>query len=199
MPFTPPRWIAKTGAAKDLEGGTYDPDNRTITWSIIVNPSGAPLSNLRIEDDLSQAGNPDLIFQSAQWATAPSAIRWDDTAKKWVMVSGGTDVVWSNEGSLLIIEPDDHKTYTYPSSSVSQPVRLTIVSKIPSGDDPVTGTLTYNNTARAFWDGNSTGSNASSGNITVGHAAITKKGDIMPGTGGVPATIKWAVTVDPKK
>lgn len=62
--FFTPEWIVKSGSkGNEYNGGVYDPQNRTITWTITANQMGAGLENLTIVDVLEDG----LSWQSARW------------------------------------------------------------------------------------------------------------------------------------
>jgi trimeric autotransporter adhesin len=148
--FTPPTWITKTGVSNDSGPGVYDPTNRTITWTIDINPAGASLENVIITDVLP--GN--LVLNNAFWQT------WD-----------GSDWVGSNP-----ITPNASNQYLI--GNISTAVRLVIVSDVPD-QLYVTNTTTYNNSASLTWDGLpvptiTTGVVP----VTVGYTALSKSGVI---------------------
>lgn len=147
---------SKTGVADDGFGeGTYDPTDRTITWTIEVDNKGQTLKELTITDVL-QGG---LTFESAVWE------RWVDPS--WVPVEGKS---WTSE-------PTDG---IYAIGDVDYLGRLVILSNVPDEDENGSvASKTYNNQASASWEspGGSTG-NAGTDNpgVGIGYDAITKTG-----------------------
>ncbi|ACL22308.1 LPXTG-motif cell wall anchor domain protein [Desulfitobacterium hafniense DCB-2] len=146
--FTP-KWIEKKGVSSDAgSSGTYDPKDRTITWTITANHMGADLKGVVITDKLQG----DLELQSAKWQT------WNGS--EWV--------------GEKIITPDGAGEYSI--GDINSEILLTIVTEVPN-DDYTTGEKTYTNSASIRWTG-VTGSGPGSGNVgvTIGYNAMSKYG-----------------------
>ena len=167
--------IKKEGfAGGGMSGGTYDPTNRTITWTITVNQDKIPLENVTVEDALP--GN--LIWSSAEWS-------WDDESD-------------TDSGISLPIaintKPADNK-YTL-SGTITKTVKLTIKSEVPV-ENYVGTTTYYNNKATLTWDGMPGGTwSAETGNIGIGIDGITKQAVGTPDYEN--RQIQWKGTVDLK-
>lgn len=166
---------SKTGTAHDGFGeGTYDPTNRTITWTITIDNKGQTLNGLTITDIL-QGG---LTWESAVWE------RYDAVTNTWV-----EEKVFSSEPAGGI----------YEIGNVDYIGRLVIVSNVPdeAGDGSVVA-KTYNNQASASWTspGGSTG-NAGTGNpgVGIGYNAITKTGT-QSDEDKANHQISWTIDVD---
>ena len=168
---------SKTGVADDGFGeGTYDPTDRTITWTITVDNKGQTLNGLTITDVL-QGG---LTFESAVWQ------QWDEAIQDWVAVPGKS---WLSEPTGGI----------YEIGNVNYLGRLVIVSNVPDEDaDGSVAAKTYNNQASASWvsPGGSTG-NAGTGNpgVGIGYDAITKEGT-QSEADKANHQISWTINVD---
>ena len=166
---------SKTGVADDGFGeGTYDPTDRTITWTVTVDNKGQTLNGLTITDVL-QGG---LTFESAVWQ------RYDAATDTWVDVK-----TWSSEPANGIYEIGD----------VDYIGRLVIVSNVPDEDaDGSVAAKTYNNQASASWTspGGSPG-NAGTGNpgVGIGYNAITKSGT-QSDEDKANHQISWTINVD---
>ncbi|MEY8357209.1 DUF5979 domain-containing protein [Lachnospiraceae bacterium 54-53] len=175
IPIAKKTLIEKTGSAGGgMSGGTYDPTNRTITWTITVNQDKIPLENVTVEDELP--GN--LIWKSAEWS-------WDNPDE-------------TDSGITLPIaigtEPTDNK-YNL-NGTITKTVKLTITSEVPA--ESYVGTTTYyNNKAALTWDGMPNGTwSDETGDIGIGIDGLTKQ------TVGTPdyekRQIQWKGTVDLK-
>ena len=167
--FTP-EWIKKEGTASDSGStGSYDPKNRTITWTITANHVGATLNDVVITDVLQDG----LTFNSAKWQA------WDGSA-------------W---GSDQVITPNGSGEYAI--GNINSRILLTIVTNVPD-DTHTTGTKTYHNSASIRWSG-LTGPGPGTGSISVGvgYNAMTKTG-ALDAAYSVNQKIHWTVSVDPK-
>lgn len=179
--FTP-TWIEKKGEAGNQgSDGTYDPTDRTITWTITANHYGYSLSDVIITDKLADK----LEFVSAKLQ------KWDSDAK-----NGQGD--WGAKEDLT------SQLTPYPSDgeisigNINTKILLTIVTKVP---DPVllravpeTGVTTYYNSAAIKWNGNK-GFGTEPIPAEIGYNAIEKTGAV---TDYKKAEITWNVTVDAK-
>lgn len=168
--FTP-KWIEKKGTSSDSgSSGTYDPQNRTITWTITANQMGASLNNVVITDLLPTG----LTLKSAivqPWNAGSSD--WDPATHTWTEA------------------PADGK---YSIGDISSQILLTLVTAVPD-EMYTTGVTTYKNSASIQWDGLSgTGIGSGSVNVGVGYNAITKSG--MADTAA--RSVHWTVNVDTK-
>lgn len=169
--------ISKSGIADDGFGddGSYNPVDRTITWTIPVDNAGRTLYGLSITDPLTGG----LGFHSAIWQ------RWDEVSGTWVDVQ-----TWSSEptGGVYSIGDVDYKG------------RLVIISTVPDSEDGSVSSKTYYNSASASWsgaDGSSGSGSSGSTGVSIGYDAITKSGaqtdlDIEN------RQIVWTVNVDLK-
>lgn len=112
-----PEWISKSGLAQDgwKEDTTYDPTDRTITWTITANQMKADLESLTIVDQLPDG----LIFQSANWNG--TTISTEPSDGEYVL-EGGT----SNEVTLTIISKvkDDESGVTTGKSTFTNRAEL---------------------------------------------------------------------------
>ena len=170
--FTP-RWIEKVGAAGgEYTDGSYNPTDRTITWTITVNHVGATLPNAVVVDELPDG----LTFESAAME------KWDATI--------GETGDWG--AAVPVIRSGDN----YPLGDIDTMVRLTIVTKVGNPEDGYIAEITnFPNTAALTWTG-LTGDAPSDGDtVGVGYNAITKSGEV---SAAAPRTVTWAVTVDAK-
>ncbi len=148
LKFTP-KWIEKAGESSDAgSSGTYDPKNRTITWTITANHYGATLNDVIITDLLPTA----LTLESAKW-------------QKW----NGTN--WVDDTTIT---PNANGEYAI--GNIDSKILLTIVTKVPD-DAYESGITTYTNSANIKWTG-SPGAGLGTGNIGVGvgYNAISKSG-----------------------
>lgn len=167
--------IKKTGSAGGgMAGGTYDPTNRTITWTITINQDKIPLEDVTVTDTLP--GN--LIWKSAEWS-------WNDDSE-------------TDPGIPLPItistEPANHQ-YTL-SGTITKTVKLTIESEVPV-ENYVGTTTYYNNRATLTWNGMPGGTwYDETGNIGIGIDGITKQAVGTPDY--VNRQIQWKATVDLK-
>ncbi len=159
--FTP-QWIEKSGVASDTGSGSYDPTNRTITWTINVNQMGADLSNVIIYDKLPDG----LTWLSASWEKKDGSNNW---------VAGGT----------FTTEPTDHK---YSLGAIDTEARLIIVAKVPD-EAYVSGVTYYTNTATVTWNGSPSAGLSGSDTVGVGYTPITKSGSADPSTRQVTWTV----------
>lgn len=158
--FTP-RWIEKKGAASDSgSSGVYDPQNRTITWTITANQYNADLKNAVITDVLPEG----LTLQSAQWQ------RWEGSG-------------W---GAANSISPNADGEYYL--GNINSQILLTLVTSVPD-EAYATGVYTYRNSAQIRWDG-LTGELSTGGvNVGIGYNAISKTGEADPATRSVLWTV----------
>ena len=165
---------SKAGVADDGFGeGTYDPKDRTITWTIAVDNKGQTLNGLTITDVL-QGG---LTFGSAVWE------RYDAATDTWV-----EEKTWSSE-------PDDG---IYVIGEVGYLGRLVIVSNVPDEVDGSVNYREYKNHANAAWKsaGGSPGEDrAESDGVGIGYDAITKSGT-QSDTDKANHQITWTINVD---
>ncbi|WP_099204701.1 prealbumin-like fold domain-containing protein [Scatolibacter rhodanostii] len=178
----PFKWFEKTGKLTSSGWNDtkteYDPENREITWTIIANHEGASLDNVVITD-LTQKTGSKMEFVSA-------------TLEKVEKVEG----VWNSTGMIEDYneEPSNGK---YKIASVNTPIRLTIVTKVT--DTSPTGTFNVNNDAEITWDGlgdyNPDGKYVGNDSVSVGYAAIDKKGELIDKKS--ERSVKWTVTVKP--
>ena len=177
-----PTWITKDGEAGNQgSSGEYNPNNRTITWTITANDYGYSLNNVVITDVL-QGG---LTLQEAKLQT------WDKENGAWNETPAKT---WNSDSY-----PTDG---AFEIGNITTPILLTIVTKVPDptwtravNADPETGTKNYTNSASIKWedfDGIGTGDK----NVTIGYNAIEKTGAV---TDYKKAEITWNVKVDAKK
>ena len=149
---------SKVGEANDGfgEDGSYNPEDRTITWTVTVDNEGQTLNGLTITD-LLQDG---LTLQSAVWE------RWDPVTETWIPVTG---ISWTTE-------PVDG---IYDIGDVDYLGRLVIISEVPDQEDGSVAAQTYYNQATASWTSpGGTDGTAQTGNpgIGIGYDAITKSG-----------------------
>lgn len=168
-----PKWIEKSGVTDDKGStGVYDPQNRTITWTIIANHNEASLKQVVITDILSKDitnTEKKLIFDSA-------------TLQKW----DGSDF-----GAASNITPNENGEYEI--GDIDTKILLKIVTRVPD-EVLTTGKTTYYNQASIKWEGTQ-GSDSNKVGVGIGYNAITKTGTAHPSDG----TVTWNVTVDPKK
>lgn len=159
--FTP-KWIEKAGTSSDSgSSGTYDPKNRTITWTITANQMGAALNHVVITDLLPDG----LTLKSASWQA------WNGTA-------------W---GTAAPVSPNGSGEYAI--GNINSKILLTIVTNVPD-EDYTTGTRTYTNSAKIRWDGlPGTGIGSGNVNVGVGYNAITKSGVADPANRSVHWTV----------
>ena len=174
--------IEKSGVAGDgLSGGTYDPSNRTITWTITVNQDQIPLQDLTITDQLptSPAG---LSWKSAKWEYESAADTWDE-----LTAGGGLTDVPSYGAEPL------GGAYKL-TGTTSKKVRLTIVCDV--ANDAFVGTVkNYHNTASLTWTGKPGGNFTDSADVGIGIDGLTK-GYVE--TDYASRQIQWTATVDLK-
>lgn len=146
--FTP-KWIEKAGTSSDSGSiGTYNPKDRTITWTITANQMGATLNNVVITDLLPSG----LTLKSASWA------KWNGSA--WV---DDTNIAPNVSGE-------------YALGKIDSKILLTILTSVPD-EDYTTASKTYTNSAKIRWDGlPGTGIGTGNVNVGIGYNAITKSG-----------------------
>ncbi len=179
----PKTLIKKSGIAGDgLSGDIYNPNNRTITWTIIANQDQIPLKDLTITDTLPT--NPaGLSWKSAKW-------EYESAADTWAELTTGDGLT-------------DVPSYEYQpaggayklTGTTSKKVRLTIVSNV--SDDAYVGSVrTYRNTAYLTWNGKPAGTFSSFADVSIGIDGLTKG---YVSTDYVNRQITWRTTVDLKK
>ncbi len=123
-----PVWINKTGKSSD-EGssGAYNPNGRTIEWTITANQTQASLHNVVITDKLGSDKDGLLgqqIFKEAYWQ------KWDGTQ-------------WIDKQSIT---PNANGEYSL--GNINQQILLTIVAEVPDAPGSFTAaTVTYENGA----------------------------------------------------
>lgn len=179
--FTP-EWIEKKGEAGNQgSDGTYDPTDRTITWTITANHYGYSLNDVIITDKLADK----LEFVSAKLQ------RWNSSLKDG---KGDWEAKEDLTSQLTPYPPDGEISI----GNINTKILLTIVTKVP---DPVllravpeTGVTTYYNSASIKWKGN-TGFGTQPIGVGIGYNAIEKTGTV---TNYKKAEITWNVTVDAK-
>ncbi len=174
--YTPPTWISKSGKENQDSDENYDPKNRTITWSILIDTNGTTLDNAVVTDILKQG----MTFKSAK-------------LEKWSSDSGTySDGIksWSSPA------PVNDK---YELGDITGKYLLTIVSIVPNDAGDITGGITtYNNTATLSWDdypGTGDGLGAVSKGVGVGYNAISKSGSVKDAK---KQLIKWTIDVNTK-
>jgi nitrogen fixation protein len=174
--------IKKEGKAGDgLSGGTYNPNDRTITWTITVNQDQIPLQDLTVTDNLPTTPSG-LSWKSAKWEYESAANTWSD------LTTGDGLTVPTYQ-----IEPAGGK-YTL-SGTTSKKVRLTIVCDV-ANDAYVGAVKTYQNTASLTWTGKPNGTFSDSYDVGIGFDSLTKD---YVSTDYLNRQIKWTATVDLKK
>lgn len=158
-----PQWITKTGLSSDAENsGDYNPVNRTITWTITANQSGASLKNVIITDKLPDG----LTFVSAKLSKA------DGT--NWTIIKDS-------------INPNENGEYAL--GEIDYPVLLEITTKVPD-ENYTTGVTNYSNSASIKWDDlNCNGIGTDNVSVGIGYAAITKSGKAETSTQTVHWTV----------
>lgn len=174
--------IKKEGKPGDgLSGGTYHPNDRTITWTITVNQDQIPLQDLTITDNFptSPAG---LSWKSAKWEYESAADTWTELTTG----EGLTDV------PTYTAEPGSGQ-YTL-TGTTSKKVRLTIVCDI-ANDAYVGAVKTYRNNASLTWTGMPIGTFSDSADVGIGIDSLTK-GHVS--TNYALRQIEWTATVDLK-
>ena len=174
--------IEKSGTPGDgLSGGTYNPNYRTITWTITANQDQIPLQGLTIIDHLptSPAG---LTWKSAKWEYESAANTWEELTPG----DGLTDVpTYSAEPSGGAYEL---------TGTTSKKVRLTILCDV-ANDAYVGAVKTYHNTASLTWTGKPDGTFSDSADVSIGIDGLTK-GHVS--TDYPNRQITWTATVDLK-
>ena len=174
--------IKKEGKPGDgLSGGTYNPNNRTITWSVTVNQDQIPLQDLTITDILptSPAG---LSWKSAKW-------EYESAADTWTELTTGDGLT---NVPTYATEPGSGQ-YTL-TGTTSKKVRLTIVCDV-ANDAYVGAVKTYRNTAALTWTGMPNGTFSDSADAGIGIDSLTK-GHVS--TNYALRQIEWTATVDLK-
>ncbi|WP_313184006.1 DUF7601 domain-containing protein [Lacrimispora sp.] len=174
--------IKKEGKPGDgLSGDTYNPNNRTITWSITVNQDQIPLQDLTITDSLptSPAG---LSWKSAKW-------EYESAADTWTELTTGDGLT---NVPTYATEPGSGQ-YTL-TGTTSKKVRLTIVCDV-ANDAYVGAVKTYRNTAALTWTGMQDGTFSDSADAGIGIDSLTK-GHVS--TNYALRQIEWTATVDLK-
>ncbi len=174
--------IKKEGKPGDgLSGGTYNPNDRTITWTITVNQDQIPLQDLTITDNLptSPAG---LSWKSAKWEYESAADTWTELTTG----EGLTDV------PTYTAEPGSGQ-YTL-TGTTSKKVRLTIVCDV-ANDAYVGAVKTYRNNASLTWTGMPNGTFSDSADVGIGIDSLTKG---HASTNYALRQIEWTATVDLK-
>lgn len=174
--------IKKEGKPGDgLSGGTYNPNNRTITWSVTVNQDQIPLQDLTITDILptSPAG---LSWKSAKW-------EYESAADTWTELTTGDGLT---NVPTYATEPGSGQ-YTL-TGTTSKKVRLTIVCDV-ANDAYVGAVKTYRNTAALTWTGMPNGTFSDSADAGIGIDSLTK-GHVS--TNYALRQIEWTAAVDLK-
>jgi hypothetical protein len=175
--------IKKEGKPGDgLSEGTYNPNDRTITWTITVNQDQIPLQDLTITDNLptSPAG---LSWKSAKW-------EYESAADTWAELTAGDGLT---NVPTYTTEPGSGQ-YTL-TGTTSKKVRLTIVCDV-ANDAYVGAVKTYHNTATLTWTGKPNGTFSDSADVGIGFDSLTKG---YVSTNYPLRQIEWKVTVDLKK
>lgn len=169
-----PDWITKEGTVGgQWTDGTYNPTDRTITWTIIANKNGAALNGVTITDVLTG-----LDFESAQW---------------WKLDENGNRILPPTS------HPDPGPGGVYTIGNITTPIELEIITGVPDAPGSVTGETDYPNTATIAWitDGRGkpgpAGGVSGTGEVGVGYSSITKSGTREWPT----RNINWTVTVNP--
>ncbi|MDY4080064.1 MAG: SpaA isopeptide-forming pilin-related protein [Candidatus Metalachnospira sp.] len=179
--FTP-KWIEKKGEAGNQgSDGTYDPTDRTITWTITANHYGYSLNDVIITDKLADK----LEFVSAKLQ------RWNSSLK-----DGEGD--WEADNSWSVSNYPENGELAI--GDITTKILLTIVTKVPDptltrNATPETGVTTYYNSASIKWEGNA-GFGTQPVGVGIGYNAIEKTGAV---TDYKKAEITWNVKVDAKK
>lgn len=175
--------IEKRGTAGDgLNEDTYNPNNRTITWTITANQDQIPLSDLTITDNLPT--NPSgLSWKSAKWEYESGANTWTELTPG----DGLTDVPsYAEEPTGGIYKL---------TGTTSKKVRVTIVCKVD--DSAYVGTVkTYKNSATLTWSGMPGKTFSSDDKVNIGIDGLTKN---FVSTDYASRKITWRATVDLKK
>ena len=172
--------VVKTGVADDGfgdGGATYDPNDRTITWYVTIDPQGRILDDLAITDPLTGG----LTWGSAVWQ------QWNPTTETWDTLSTPT---WSAEPTGGVYEIGD----------VDYIGRLVIVSIVPDDPDGTVASKTFYNHATATWTGpggTSGGGESGTPGVGIGYDAISK-GGTQSDADKTLHQITWTVNVDLK-
>lgn len=164
----------ETGSAA-TPGGIYNPDNRTIIWTVEVDSGGRLLADLAITDLLASG----LTFVSAEWQV------YTGGTPPWQSTSPAT--TWS-------AIPTNSR---YEIGDFNGRGRLVIVTEAPTpASGFVVDTSTYRNQASVTWTG--TGGAPGSGQtgnpgVTTGYTALSKTaGTLNQDNHQIP----WTVTAD---
>lgn len=158
--FTPV-WIKKEGVATENgSSGSYDPNNRTITWTITANQMEIAMDHAIITDVLKQG----LLFQSA-------------TLQKW------NGSAWD---AAEPITPNSNGEFAL--HNISTKILLTIIAGVPD-ENVTTGTITYSNNASIRWDGQDTKIDSGNVSVSIGFNSITKRGVAATDQGTVTWTV----------
>ncbi len=164
-----PIWIEKTGTVSDgFAGSTYNPTNRTITWTIVANQMGRSITGASIKDTLPS----DLMFDSAEW-----------------FVWNGSSYV--SQGAITPAQSGN--VYTFSLGDINSQVKLVIVTKVPDETYSVAA-KEYTNKAELLGGGIS-GTPGDTATQGIGFNAISKSGSRPDLSKPV---VKWSVTVDVK-
>ncbi len=171
--YNPPQWITKSGK-ENQTGENYDPLNRTITWSIVIDTNGTSLPDAVVTDILKQ----NMTFKSAKLE------KWDGSSYS------NAEKTWNEPA------PENSK---YELGNISGKYLLTIVATVPNDTGDITGDIiTYNNTAVLSWStypGTGEGLEAKSPGVGVGYNAISKNGAVKDAK---KQLITWKIKVDTK-
>ena len=182
--------IDKTGTSNDgVSEGIYNPNNRTITWTIIANQDQLPLKDLAITDILP-ATPSGLTWHSASWEYSSGT---DENGKDiWTALS--TDVDELSNVPIYIDDTGKPNNEIYQlTGTTSKKVRLTIVCKVT--DDAYVGSVkTYTNNASLTWDGQPEGTTfKDSASVGIGIDSIQKS---YVSTDYAKRQITWKVNVN---
>lgn len=160
-------------------GATYDPENQTLTWYIIVDTKGRELPGLTIKDPL--LGN--LTFKEAIWQTYKGPDHVTEAGLK-------NDANWENSSPSWdsLPENDDYSIGNFTGYG-----RLKIVTEVPAPAGVVVGVTSYGNQAAATWGGGGSGGTGPAYK-GVGYDAMTKSGSYNAAT----KEITWTVMTDLK-
>lgn len=129
-------WIKKVGAVSEFDAAN---NSGFLTWTITANQLGSNLNNAVIEDILHEK----LDFVSATWSKYNGAA-WDP--------------------AVVIVPTDSNSKYSL--GNISEPVQLTIKTKLKGGINIGHTVQAITNTATITWD-NQTGDGIGSGNLSV--------------------------------
>lgn len=147
-------WIKKSGEeiGDGMSGGTYDPANREIKWTIFID--GA-MSNAQLEDLLPLG----LSYVSS------TVDKYNDLTKEY-------DLSLSIHPSSSVEE--SREKLTFSMSDISGKYKITIVTKVT--DTSINGQkqVTYNNSATIKGTEKPEGITSSDAGVTIGVPSITK-------------------------